>query len=58
MACFLTSKRCRSDIQWRRLRVWDGGLKDVQHAVAHLVPGLQGEFLSIQVDDVLKTVGA
>lgn len=35
------------------LRVWYGGLKDVQHAVTRLVPGLRGEFLSIQDDHVL-----
>lgn len=35
-----------------------GGLEDVQHAVARLVPGLRGEFLSVQDDHVLQTVCA
>lgn len=35
------------------LRVRDGGLENVQHAVTRLVPGLQGEFLSIQDDHIL-----
>lgn len=39
-------------------RVRYGGLEDVQHAVARLVPGLRGEFLSVQDDHVLQTVGA
>lgn len=40
------------------LRVWDGGLEDVQHAVTGLVPGLRSKLLSIQDDHVLQTVGA
>lgn len=38
--------------------MWDGGLEDVQHAVTCLVPGLRGEFLSVQDDHVLQAVGA
>lgn len=40
-------------IECSSLRVWDGGLEDVQHAVTRLVPGLWGEFLSIQDDNIL-----
>lgn len=39
-------------------RVWDGGLEDVQHAVARLVPGLERELLSVQDHDVLQAVGS
>lgn len=38
--------------------MWYGGLEDVQHAVARLVPGLRGELLSVQDDHILQTVCA
>ena len=44
--------------QCSSLRVRDGGLEDVQHAVTCLVPGLGGKLLSVQDDHVLQTVGA
>lgn len=38
--------------------MWDGGLKDVQHAVARLVPGLERELLPVQDHYVLQAVGS
>lgn len=38
--------------------MWDGGLKDVQHAVAGLVPDLGCELLSVQDHYVLQAVGS
>lgn len=38
--------------------MWDGGLEDVQHAVARLVPGLGRELLSIQDHYILQAVGS
>lgn len=52
-ACFVFFFPFCLCLQSGGLRVWDGGLEDVQHAVTRLVPGLRGKLLSVEDDHVL-----